>query len=63
MVRAPILNVGSIGKARTILRPAGKADIEGLLVDVVTDGEFIDPGAPIRVLRVEGEKVVVGAVR
>ncbi len=47
VVRAPILGVGTLGKARTILRPAGKADIEGLLVDVVTDGEFIDPGAPI----------------
>ncbi|PTX93591.1 hypothetical protein DB345_18510 [Spartobacteria bacterium LR76] len=63
VVRAPVLGVGTVGKARTILRPAGKAEIEGLLVDVVTDGEFIDPGASIRVLRVEGEKVVVGAVR
>jgi membrane-bound serine protease (ClpP class) len=49
------------GVARSILRPAGKAEIDGMLVDVVTDGEFLDAGAPVRVLAVEGSRVVVAA--
>jgi membrane-bound serine protease (ClpP class) len=50
---------GMMGVARSILRPAGKAEIDGMLVDVVTDGEFLEPGAPVRVLAVEGSRVVV----
>jgi membrane-bound serine protease (ClpP class) len=52
---------GMTGVARSILRPAGKAEIDGMLVDVVTDGEFLDAGAPVRVLAVEGSRVVVAA--
>lgn len=49
------------GVAHTTLRPAGKARIAGRLVDVVTRGELIDRGQPVRVLRVEGNRVFVGA--
>jgi membrane-bound ClpP family serine protease len=47
------------GKALTTLRPAGKADINGVTVDVVTEGEFISQGTPIRVVKVEGGRIVV----
>lgn len=52
---------GMIGVARSILRPAGKAEIDGMLVDVVTEGEFLEAGASVRVLAVEGSRVVVSA--
>ena len=39
--------LGKRGTAASPLRPAGIADIEGERVDVVSDGEFIDAGAPI----------------
>ena len=41
------------------LRPAGIADIGGARVDVVSDGEFIEPGAAVQVVRVDGNRVVV----
>ena len=53
------VKVGEEGVARTILRPAGKAEFGAALVDVVTDGEFLDAGARVRVTMVEGDRVVV----
>src|SRR6266498_1448580 len=50
------------GAALTPLRPSGTAVIHGKRVDVVTEGPFIDRGAPIRVVEVEGVRVVVRAV-
>jgi membrane-bound serine protease (ClpP class) len=41
------------------LRPAGTADIDGERVDVVSDGGFIEAGAPIEVSRVDGYRIVV----
>jgi len=56
------VRVGDTGLARTTLRPAGKANFGAAVVDVVTDGEFIDPGQKIRVQAVEGSRVVVEAI-
>ncbi|MGZ0163724.1 MAG: NfeD family protein [Planctomycetales bacterium] len=50
------------GTAFSTLRPSGKAHINGTLVDVVSAGEFIDPGTPIEVVEVAGNRVVVRAV-
>ena len=47
------------GTALSPLRPAGIAEIENQRVDVVSDGEFIDSGAPIVVTRVDGNRIVV----
>ena len=47
------------GHAVSPLRPAGIADIENHRVDVVSDGEFIETGAPIIVSRVDGNRIVV----
>lgn len=58
----PRVRVGEEGVARTILRPAGKAEFGAALVDVVTDGEFLDRGAKVRVAMVEGDRVVVEPV-
>ena len=51
--------LGKTGAAVSPLRPAGIAEIEGERVDVVSDGEFIESGAPIVVTRVDGNRVVV----
>jgi membrane-bound serine protease (ClpP class) len=51
--------VGKTGVAASTLRPAGIADIDGKRVDVVSDGEFIEPGESIRVDHVDGNRVVV----
>ena len=43
--------------------PAGKAKIAGRVIDVVSRGEFIEPGAPVEVAEVRGNRVVVKEVR
>ena len=50
---------GKEGVAHTTLRPAGIAKIDGNLVDVVTEGDFINAGSPIVVLRVVGGRNIV----
>jgi membrane-bound serine protease (ClpP class) len=51
--------LGRQGRALSVLRPAGIADIDGERVDVVSDGELIEPGERIEVTRVDGNRVVV----
>ena len=51
--------VGKSGTAKTILRPAGVAEIDGVRLNVLTDGDFIDENAKIVVERVEGNRIFV----
>lgn len=51
--------LGKIGTASSYLRPAGVATVDGARVDVLTHGEFISQGTPIRVTRVEGSRIFV----
>ena len=51
--------LGSFGVTLTPLRPSGAADLDGRRVDVVTDGVFIDAGQRIKVVSVEGARVLV----
>ena len=47
------------GHSITTLRPSGTALIDGNRLDVVTDGEFIEADAPLRVCKVTGNQVIV----
>ncbi|MDD3839096.1 MAG: NfeD family protein [Clostridia bacterium] len=47
------------GYALTDLRPSGAVDVNGEKIDVVSEGEFIDRGSEVKVVRVEGRKIVV----
>jgi membrane-bound serine protease (ClpP class) len=51
--------VGKRGTAASPLRPAGLAHLDGERVDVVSDGEFIEAGERIEVIRVDGNRIVV----
>ncbi len=51
--------MGLTGEAVTDLRPAGTVVINNRRVDVVSRGEYIDKGAGVVVLEVEGNRVVV----
>ncbi len=50
---------GKEGVTLTKLRPAGKARIDGKKVSVVTEAAFVDEGKEVRVVEVEGNRVVV----
>lgn len=51
--------LGKSGVAASFLRPSGVAVIDGQRADVLTQGEFIQEGTPIRVTRVEGARIFV----
>jgi len=53
--------IGLTGEVLTPLRPAGIAMINDRRVDVVTQGDLIDRGVQIKVVKVEGNRVVVEA--
>jgi len=55
--------LGKQGVAQSGLRPAGVAIIEGQRVDVVTEGALIDAGTRVKVVAVEGNRVVVRQAR
>jgi membrane-bound serine protease (ClpP class) len=61
-VVAPTTHVGQQGQTATPLRPAGIALIDGVRVDVVSEGEMVDAGVPIVVVRMEGNRIVVRRV-
>jgi membrane-bound ClpP family serine protease len=54
--------VGEQGVATTNLMPAGKAEFNGQLVDVISEGLPIDRGTAIVVVKARGNRVLVRAV-
>jgi membrane-bound serine protease (ClpP class) len=53
---------GKTGISLTMLRPAGIAEIEGNRVDVVSEGGFVPVGQMIKVVKVEGSRIIVQTV-
>ena len=51
--------LGETGRTTTMLRPTGKARFGQLLIDVKTDGDFIEPDSLIEVIEVHGNRVIV----
>ena len=54
------LREGDTGTALSILRPSGRAKIGDGIFDVMTNGEFLESGTPVRVLAITGPNIVVG---
>jgi membrane-bound serine protease (ClpP class) len=52
--------IGESGRALSILRPSGRAEISGRVFDVMTNGEFFEAGTSIQVLAVNGQSIIVG---
>jgi membrane-bound serine protease (ClpP class) len=51
--------IGALGKAASDLRPAGKARFGPHLIDVVTQGQFVDAGGVVEVADIRGNIVTV----
>lgn len=62
-VVVPVVHPGDIGEAATTLRPVGAALFGTERVEVISEGEFLQRGARVEVVSVEGQKVVVRSVR
>jgi len=54
--------IGREGKALTTLRPSGTAQFGSDRLDVVTEGEFVTAGTPVKVLRVDGARITVRSI-
>ena len=51
--------MGREGVTTTFLRPVGTADFDGVKLEVLSEGEFIEGGTSVKVVKVEGRKLVV----
>ena len=51
--------LNQVGTVNTFLRPSGTIAINGELLDVVSEGAFIEAGAEVKVIKVEGRKIIV----
>ncbi len=51
--------IGRSGKTLTVLRPAGIAEFDGVRLNVVSAGEFIQKGAQVVIRQIEGARILV----
>ena len=51
--------LGAMGVAVTPLRPAGKAQFGEQFLDVIAEGDYVPPGNRVRVVEIEGSRIVV----
>lgn len=51
--------VGKTGITMTPLRPAGTMTINDERLDVVSEGGYIDKGIKVKIIKVEGSRIVV----
>lgn len=58
-VAAPLVRPGDVGEVVNTLRPVGSALFGRERLEVVSEGEFLQKGAKVEVLRVEGSRIVV----
>lgn len=53
---------GKEGVTTTVLRPSGIARIDGERLDVITDGEFVEKGVKIKVVKTIAGRVIVTTI-
>ena len=53
---------GDVGTTMSPLRPSGKMQVDDFMVDVVTEGDFVDSGQNVRVIGKQGSRVIVRPV-
>ena len=54
--------MGKEGVASTVLRPTGIADFDGVRLNVSSEGEYIPAGTQVRIIKMEGAKILVRAL-
>ena len=56
------LQLGVRGICQSDLRPSGKILVEGQLIDVLSEGEYVEAGQAVSVIRIEGNCITVRKV-
>lgn len=54
--------LGREGVTTTVLRPIGMATFDGVKLNVVSEGEFVPAETKVRIVRVEGSRIVVRVI-
>ena len=54
--------LGKEGVTTTVLRPTGMAEFDGVRLNVVSEGEFIQSGTQVQIVRVEGSRILVRTI-
>lgn len=54
--------LGREGETATVLRPTGMAEFDGVKLNVISEGEFIPAGVKVRIVRVEGGRILVHTI-
>lgn len=63
LVNAEQIKVGDIGKSISRLAPMGKANINGTYFEVSSNGQMIDQGSEIEVIKIVGNKITVKLIK
>jgi membrane-bound ClpP family serine protease len=51
--------LGREGTTVTVLRPTGMAEFDGVKLNVISDGEYIEKDTPVCITRVDGNRILV----
>lgn len=55
--------LGKEGEALTVLNPSGTAEFDGVRLSVVSEGSYLEKGARVKVMLVEGNRIVVREIK
>lgn len=55
--------VGKEGVTTSVLRPSGTGEFDGIRMDIVADGEFIDNDVKVKITKVQGRRIVVKQIK
>ena len=55
--------LGKEGETTTVCRPTGMAEFDGVKLNVVSEGEFLPAGTRVRIVQVEGSRIVVRVIK
>jgi membrane-bound serine protease (ClpP class) len=59
---ASMLQLGVRGTTMSDLRPSGKAMLDGHVVDVLSEGDYVERGTDVSIIRIEGNVITVRRV-
>lgn len=51
--------LGREGITTTVLRPTGIAEFDGVRLNVMTDGEYVQPNTSVKITAVDGSRIMV----
>jgi membrane-bound serine protease (ClpP class) len=61
-IEAAEAKVGDVGVTLTFLRPSGKVKINDEVFDVITQGEFMEKGTPVKISEIKGNRIIVSRI-